>query len=67
MQFKFETANVYMAMEGFIDAMKDNIELVGHADFDHIFSIYETLTRSVIKPQYILLDHSEFVLLEGYL
>ena len=67
MLFKFETGAVYLAMERFIEEFKDKIELVGFADYDHVFSQYETLTRAVIKPEFILLDHSEFVLLEEYL
>lgn len=67
MQFKFETAGVYMAMERFIDEYKDNVDAVGWADYDHIFSIYETLTRTVIKPEFVLLDHSELNLLEEWM
>ena len=67
MMFKFATGAVYLAAERFIEEFKDKVELVGYADFDHVYTIYETLTRSVVKPEYILLDHSEFVLLEEYL
>ena len=67
MLFKFETGAVYLAMERFIDEFKDRVEVVGFSDYDHVFSHYETLTRSIVKPEYILLDHSECVLLEEYL
>lgn len=67
MMFKFATGAVYLATERFIEEFKDKVDLVGYADFDHVYTIYETLTRSIVKPEYILLDHSEFVLLEEHL
>ena len=66
MQFKFETGAVYMAMETFIAEYKDDYTPVGFMDYDHIFSIYETLTRATVKPSSVMLDASEFALLEEF-
>lgn len=67
MKFKFETGAVYMAMEKFIAEYKNDHTPVGYADYDHVFSIYETLTRSAVKPSSVFLDESEFALLEEWL
>lgn len=67
MQFKFETGAVYMAMEKFIAEYKDDYTPVGFMDYDHIFGIYETLTRATVKPSSVMLDASEFALLEEFL
>jgi fructose/tagatose bisphosphate aldolase len=66
MLFKFETGAVYMAMEKFIAEYKDNYTPVGFMDYDHIFGIYETLTRTAVKPSSVMLDESEFALLEEF-
>lgn len=67
MLFKFETGVVYMAMEKFISEYKNDYTPVGFMDFDHIFSIYETLTRATVKPSSVMLDASEFAILEEFL
>jgi hypothetical protein len=67
MKFKFETGAVYMAMEKFIAEYKDDCTPIGYMEYDHIFAIYETLTRSPVKPASVLLDDREFSLLEYFL
>ena len=67
MLFKFETGAVYMAMEKFIAEYKDDYTPIGFMDYDHIFGIYETLTRAAVKPSSVFLDVSEFALLEEFL
>ena len=56
-----------MAMEKFIAEYKNDYTPVGFMDFDHIFGIYETLTRAAVKPSSVFLDVSEFALLEEFL
>ena len=67
MQFKFETGVVYLAMEKFVNEYRDDCTAVGFMDYDHIFGIYETLTRAAVKPSSVALDQTEFALLGDFL
>lgn len=69
MLFNYQTYIVVKALEGYLEEFKNQVDLVGYADYDHFFNIYEVLSRMTpdSRPATIQLDSSELNALEEFL
>ena len=69
MLFNYQTYTVVKALEGYLEEFKNQVELVGYADYDHFFNIYEVLSRITpdSRPSTIQLDSTELNALEEFL
>lgn len=69
MLFNYQTYAVVKALEGYLEEFKNQVDLVGYADYDHFFNIYEVLSRMTpdSRPSTIQLDSSELNALEEFL
>lgn len=69
MLFNYQTYIVVKALEGYLEEFKNQVDLVGYADYDYFFNIYEVLSRMTpdSRPSTIQLGSTELNALEEFL